>query len=94
MATEFTPLVRGRTTSASPNVSSVMDEMNAGNYYVPDYQRDSEQWDLPKRSLFMESLINNLTIPPLIVYPEDDPVRGIERHQIIDGQQRLTTIHD
>jgi hypothetical protein len=57
--------------------------------YVPDYQRDSSQWDTPKRSLFIESLINNITIPPLIVYP-DAP----DRNEIVDGQQRVTTIRD
>jgi hypothetical protein len=70
--------------------SGVLDD---GSYYVPDYQRDSSQWDLAKKSLFIDSLINNLTIPPLIVYPETDK-GGAEKHQIVDGQQRLTTIRD
>ena len=90
----FLPLVKGETTATSPNVSSVMDQLEDGTYYIPDYQRDSSQWDVPKKSLFIESLINNLTIPPLILYPEDDPVTATERRQIVDGQQRLTTIHD
>src|SRR5262245_56219688 len=89
----FIPLVKGKTTATSPNVGSLMEEVAAGSYYGPDYQRDSAQWDIPKRSLFIESLINHLTVPPLIVYPEDDP-SGIERHQVIDGQQRLTTLRD
>ena len=94
MAPAFRPLISGNTTAQSPNVGTIMDEMDVNTYYIPDYQRDSEQWDVSKRSLFIESLINNLTIPPLIVYPEDDPDTGVERRQIIDGQQRLTTIRD
>jgi hypothetical protein len=90
----FVPLVKGATTSQSPNVRSVMDEMSDGTYVIPDYQRDSSQWDIAKKSRFIESLINNLTIPPLIVYPDDDPATGLERRQIVDGQQRLTTIHE
>ena len=88
----FAPLVTGATTSQSPNVRSVMDCLDDQTYYVPEYQRDSSQWDIPKKSLFMESLINNLTIPPLIAYPETDS--GRERWQIVDGQQRLTTIRE
>jgi hypothetical protein len=94
MADKFMPLVKGATTSRSPDVSSLRNQLDRGTYYVPDYQRDSEQWDVPKRSLFIESLINNMTIPPLIVYPEDNPSTGLERNQVIDGQQRLTTIQD
>lgn len=88
----FSPLVAGATTSQSPNVRSVMDCLDDQTYYVPEYQRDSSQWDIPKKSLFMESLINNLTIPPLIAYPETES--GKERWQIVDGQQRLTTIKE
>ena len=91
--THFSPRVRGATTSQSPNVESLIGQLDDGTLYVPDYQRDSSQWDLSKKSLFIDSLINNMTIPPLIVYPESDPERN-ERFQIVDGQQRLTTIHD
>ena len=94
MATSFAPLVRGATTTRDPNVSSLLRQLASGTYYVPDYQRDSSQWNISKRSLFVDSIINNMTIPPLIVYPETDPATGRERHQIVDGQQRLTTIRD
>jgi hypothetical protein len=94
MAESFFPLVKGDTTTINPNVRSVMDELDRGRYYIPEYQRDSSEWDVDKRSLFIESLINNMTIPPLIVFPEDDPDTGRERKQVVDGQQRLSTIRD
>lgn len=90
---QFIPRVRGATNTRSPNVKSLIGELDDGTYYVPDYQRDSSQWDVPKRSLFIDSMINNMTVPPVIVYPETD-ASGTEKHQIIDGQQRLTTIRD
>ena len=93
-AAHFSPRVKGATTSQSPNVESLLGQLDDGTLYVPDYQRDSSQWDLAKKSLFIDSLINNMTIPPLIVYPESDAETGLERLQIVDGQQRLTTIHD
>lgn len=93
-ATPFVPKVRGSTNTQSPNVESLIGQLDDGSYYVPDYQRDSSQWDIDKKSLFIDSVINNLTIPPLIVYPETDASTGAEKHQIVDGQQRLTTIRD
>ena len=44
----FSPLVTGATTSQSPNVRSVMDCLDNQTYYIPEYQRDSSQWDIPK----------------------------------------------
>lgn len=60
----FQPLVRAASTPAAFDVESLMRRMDDGTYKIPKYQRDSAEWDLPKRSLFIESLINNMTIPP------------------------------
>jgi hypothetical protein len=89
LAQGFEPAVRGDTNSVATDIEAFMRRFDDGTYYVPDYQRDSSQWDLPKRSLFIESLINNITIPPLIVYPVTT-----DRYEIVDGQQRVTTIRD
>jgi hypothetical protein len=89
----FTPLVRGETTAKNPNVRTIMDQMDDETYYIPDYQRDSSQWDNDKKSLFIESLVNNMTVPPLLVCPDEDS-DGMDRRQVVDGQQRLTTIRE
>lgn len=88
----FRPLVTAATTAQSIPVSSITTGIRNGKYRIPSYQRDSEEWSIWKRSLFIESVINNLTIPPLIVYPEDDADLGIEVRYVIDGQQRITTL--
>src|SRR5712664_3652048 len=92
-ASAFVPLVKGETAATNPNVRGIMDEMDDEKYYIPDYQRDSSQWDNDKKSLFIESLVNNLTIPPLLVCPHDRS-DGMEQRQVVDGQQRLTTIRE
>ena len=92
--TEFFPLVTSATTAQSLNIGSIMDELEDGKLTIPDYQRDSSQWDNAKKSLFIESIINNLTIPALIVYPEDNKDTGREIRYVIDGQQRLTAIQE
>jgi uncharacterized protein with ParB-like and HNH nuclease domain len=55
---------------------------------VPPYQRDSDEWGDNKKSLFIESILNRLTVPAFYLAPsEDDP----DRFEVVDGQQRLTT---
>jgi hypothetical protein len=40
-----------------------MGDLNDGTLRIPDYQRDADQWDKSTKSLLIESVINNLTIP-------------------------------
>ncbi|MCW5912672.1 MAG: DUF262 domain-containing protein [Cyclobacteriaceae bacterium] len=52
----------------------------------PEYQRRLV-WDRQKKSLFIESLIMNIPIPPIFLYEWD-----YSRFEVMDGQQRLSTI--
>src|SRR6266851_6228494 len=53
----------------------------------PEYQRRTV-WDDAKRSLFIESLLLNIPIPPIFLYESD-----LARYEVMDGQQRLNAIH-
>ena len=65
--------------------------MQDNEIFVPAYQRDSDEWDDDKKSLFIESILNRLTVPAFYLAPgENDP----DRFEVIDGQQRLTTLSD
>lgn len=87
----FDPLVQGQTSATGSRIDSIVKCMKRGQYYVPDFQRDESQWDLVKKSLLIESIINGLTVPPVMLCPsEKDP----NKREIIDGQQRLRTIED
>lgn len=83
------PLVKDATSSQSESLESIVGRMKGGEVYIPDYQRDSDQWDERKKSLFIESLLNNLTIPAFFLCQQED-----YRSEVVDGQQRLTTILD
>lgn len=89
--TDIKPLIRESSTSESTNVKVVLDEMEAGTIVIPDYQRDSDQWDATTKSLLVESVINNLSIPAFFFEVGLD-ANGVELNQVIDGQQRLTTL--
>ena len=54
----------------------------------PEYQRRLV-WDKNKKSLFIESLIMNIPIPPIFLYEWE-----YSRYEVMDGQQRLSTIMD
>ena len=54
----------------------------------PEYQR-RQVWEPKKRSLFVESLLMNLPIPPVFLFEVD-----YSRYEVIDGQQRLSAIAD
>lgn len=54
----------------------------------PDYQRRLV-WDDTKRSLFIESLLLNVPVPPVFLYEWE-----LSRYEVVDGQQRLNSIVD
>lgn len=54
----------------------------------PEYQRRLV-WDTKKRSKFIESLLMNIPIPPIFLYEYE-----YSRYEVIDGQQRLSSILD
>lgn len=84
---ETIPLVTDPTRSQSESIETVLNRLKDGRVYIPDYQRDSGQWNIEKESLFVESVINNLTTPAFFF---SETVGG--KSEVVDGQQRLTTL--
>jgi len=54
----------------------------------PDYQRRLV-WNNKEKSLFLESLLMNLPVPPLVIYEHE-----YGQWEIMDGQQRSTALVD
>lgn len=54
----------------------------------PEYQR-RQVWDKKTRSLFIESLLMNVPVPPVFLFEWE-----YGRYEVIDGQQRLSAITD
>jgi len=61
-------------------------ENDDGEIYIPDYQREYV-WDIKRRSKFIESIILGIPIP--YIFFAD--VEG--RYEIVDGSQRIRTLH-
>ncbi len=87
---EIGPLIAESAATEATNVEVVMNELSNGYIVIPDYQRDSDQWDDMTKSLLVESVINNLSIPAFFF--ERVLKDNIETNEVIDGQQRLTTL--
>ncbi len=54
----------------------------------PEYQR-RKHWSNARKSRLIESFIMNVPIPPIFLYEVDYAI-----FEVMDGQQRLTTIYD
>ena len=54
----------------------------------PEYQRRL-RWTVKQKSLLIESLLLNVPIPPVFLYESD-----LARYEVMDGQQRLSTIKE
>jgi hypothetical protein len=52
----------------------------------PEYQRRLV-WDKKKKSLFIESLLMNIPVPPIFLFEFD-----YNRYEVMDGQQRLNAV--
>ena len=52
----------------------------------PEYQR-RQVWDKSKQSKFIESLLMNLPVPPIFLFESE-----YNRYEVMDGQQRLSSI--
>jgi hypothetical protein len=46
------PLVTDQTRAQSENIETIVARLRSGRLQIPDYQRDNDQWDQRKESLF------------------------------------------
>jgi len=67
-------------------LSGVYQMWQSGDIIIPDYQRNFI-WSQKQASLLIESFLIGLPVPPVFLYIEED-----NKSQVIDGQQRLTSI--
>jgi uncharacterized protein with ParB-like and HNH nuclease domain len=61
-------------------------ENDDGDIYIPDYQREYV-WSNKRRSKFIESIILGIPIPYIFFADVDG------RYEIVDGSQRIRTLH-
>lgn len=57
----------------------------------PKYQRRRTAWPITAKTALMDTVLNNFPLPPIYLRDYVDP-DGKRRKEIIDGQQRISTI--
>ncbi len=87
--TDDQPIIAGQTTAQNEAVETVLKRLEEGEIFVPAYQRDSDEWEDDKKSLFIESILNRLTVPAFYLAPSTEDA---DKFEVVDGQQRLTTL--
>lgn len=81
--------VRIVTEQARYPLNSVPAMIESGDYELnPEFQR-RRRWDNVKKSRLIESFIMNVPIPPIFLYED-----RFSHYEVMDGLQRMTTIHD
>lgn len=70
------------------SVELLANKMQSGEFEIPKYQRE-DTWEPQRKSRFIESLLMGLPIPFLFFW--ESPKTG--KLEIVDGSQRLRTIH-
>lgn len=83
------PVISQQTLAQNEAVETVLLRFSTGEVLIPPYQRDADQWDEIKKSLFIESVLNRLTVPAFYLAPNEQDEQIAD---VIDGQQRLTTL--
>lgn len=72
---------------ADYTVDSLVKRMRAGAFIIPEFQRKFV-WSQRHASKFIESLLMGLPVPGIFLYKDVSN----NKHLVIDGQQRLTTL--
>ncbi len=58
----------------------------------PKYQRRRTDWPVNAKTALMDTILNNFPLPPIYLRDYVDERSGKRKKEIIDGQQRISTI--
>ena len=76
------------TFGADYTIDGLVKRFDRGDIFRPTFQRNYV-WTLAQASRFIESILLGLPIPSIFLYREE----STQKHLIVDGLQRLTTLH-
>lgn len=76
-------------------ISDLYTGMKSGDIVVNrEYQRSSGLWPSNSRTYFIDTILNDFPFPKVVLWQKIDIKTKKTKTEIIDGQQRLTTIRD
>lgn len=79
--------------TTSKTVASICNELDAGGLTINrNYQRQPGVWPSQAQSFFIETLLLRYPIPKVTLYEHTDVATRRTTSEVVDGQQRLTSI--
>mgnify|MGYP000063675405 FL=1 len=76
-------------------ISDLYNGMKSGDIIInKEYQRSPGLWPNNSRSYFIDTILNEYPFPKIVLWQKIDIYSQKTTSEIIDGQQRLTTIRD
>lgn len=82
-----------RVEEAKYSIAELVDWYRSRTLVVnPEYQRGGGLWPAPARSYFIDTILRDFPFPKVYFHERIDPTSRKPRREIVDGQQRLTTI--
>jgi hypothetical protein len=78
-----------------PSIANLRDMLQRGELVANrDYQRSPGLWPNASRSYFIDTILEGYPFPKIYFHEYLDRKTRKVRTEIVDGQQRITTIHD
>lgn len=79
--------------STTITIATFWENHQLGKYnYSPSFQREVSIWSPDKQSLLIDTILRNFPMPPIFFHQHIDDETGKTMYDVIDGNQRLTTI--
>ncbi|WP_306148915.1 MULTISPECIES: DUF262 domain-containing protein [unclassified Roseibium] len=76
-----------------PTVSSLVDGFRSGDYFVDNNFQRKLVWTEKQKVRLIETILIGFPMPEVYVWQQPaDPETGKQRHSIVDGQQRISTM--
>ena len=82
-------------TASHLTISDIINMLDRREMVInPNYQRNSGLWSLSAKSYFIDTILEQYTFPSIYIRQNLDPQKKIPIKEIVDGQQRISTIRE
>lgn len=78
-----------------PNVTEIVNKMRSGEYFVDRSFQRRLVWNEKQKVRLIETVLMEYPMPEIYLWEQEpDPITGIQKFSIVDGQQRLSALRE
>ncbi|KKC98747.1 DUF262 domain-containing protein [Photobacterium halotolerans] len=86
-------IINERIQPSRPTISNLFSEMKAGHYFVDNSFQRRLVWVEKQRIRLIETILIGYPMPEFYLWQQQvNPDSGMQKHSIVDGQQRMSAI--